>query len=316
MTSLRNPYPSPLDTLPAETVEDVDEGCSTSPPETVEEILAELDELTGLDAVKTKVRAVISVHKLNGLLREQSRPTVPTGLNLVFTGNPGTGKTTVARLVARLYRAIGILSEGHLVEASRSDLVGVWIGETEAKCTEVLESALGGVLFIDEAYSLSSVDHSRDYGHQVINLLVQFMENNRDEMAVVVAGYPDEMEGFIDSNPGLRSRFTTFVEFRDFSAEELVGIFRSKAADHGITCSDEVSEALEAWFEKHPEETRKGNGRLARNLFTEMVENMAVRLGQGGSITHGKLAEGFDVDDIPKMRFENGHSRFGFAIPG
>ena len=209
-----------------------------------------------------------------------------------------------------------MLYEGHLVEASRSDLVGVWIGETEAKCTEVLESALGGVLFIDEAYSLSCVDSERDYGHQVINLLVQFMENNRDEMAVVVAGYPKEMEGFIDSNPGLQSRFQTFVEFRDFSSKELAGIFKSKAADHGITCGHQVSKALEVWFEKHPAAIQKGNGRLARNLFTEMVENMAVRLGQGGSITHGKLAEGLDVYDIPKMRFENGRSRFGFAIPG
>ena len=209
-----------------------------------------------------------------------------------------------------------MLYEGHLVEAGRSDLIGVWIGETEEKCTKVLESALGGVLFIDEAYSLSSVDHSRDYGHQVINLLVQFMENYRDEMAVVVAGYPNEMKGFIDSNPGLQSRFQTFVEFKDFSPKELVEIFKSKAADHGITCGHQVSKALQVWFEKHPAETQMGNGRLARNLFTEMVENMAVRLGQGSSITHGKLAEGFAVVDIPKMRSENGPSRFGFAIPG
>ena len=299
-----------------EPVAEEGEGCSTSPSETVEEVFAELNKLTGLDAVKTKVRSVMCVHKLNRLLLEHSRPTVPIALNLVFTGNPGTGKTTVARLIARLYRALGLLSEGHLVEAGRSDLVGVYIGETEQKCTDVLLSALGGVLFIDEAYSLSCVGYTRDHGNQVINLLVQFMENHRDNLAVVAAGYPNEMQGFIDSNPGLQSRFQTVIEFRDFSTEELVGIFNSEAADHGITASDEVSEALRSWFEKHPAEAQKGNGRLARNLFAEMVENMAVRLEQDGPITQEKFAEGFNVDDIPEACSENGHTPIGFAIPG
>ena len=281
------------------------------PIETVEEILAELDELIGLDAVTAKVEELVHFKKLADYLEKQSGVTVPPALNLVFAGNPGTGKTTVARLVAKLYKALGMLDKGHLVEVSRGDLVGHWIGETEEKVMKVFESALGGVLFIDEAYSLSCVDSSRDHGHQVINLLVQFMENHRDCLAVVVAGYSKEMEGFIESNPGLHSRFPTFIDFKNFSASELVEIFKSEAAaGFGIGVNDEVAEALHNWFAEDPKENEKGNGRLARNLVNEMVGKMAARLAQNGYFTEEKddqatqetVAEGFTVEDIPEAR--------------
>ena len=291
--------------------------------ETVEEILAELDELIGLDAVTAKVAELVQFKKLADYLEKQSGVTVPPALNLVFAGNPGTGKTTVARLVAKLYKALGMLDKGHLVEVSRADLVGHWIGETEEKTTKVLESAVGGVLFIDEAYSLSCVDSPRDHGHQVINLLVQFMENHRDRLAVVVAGYSKEMEGFIASNPGLHSRFPTFVDFKNYSASELVKIFKSEAAaSFGIGVNDEVAEALHNWFAEDPKENEKGNGRLARNLVNEMIGKMAARLAQNGYFTEEKddqstqkaVAEGFTIEDIPNPRLGGNPVHVGFYL--
>ena len=275
--------------------------------ETVKEILAKFKKLTGLDAVTAKVEELVCINELANYLEDQSLPSIPPTLNLVFTGNPGTGKTTVARLVAKLYKALGMLDKGHLVEVGRADLVGNHIGESEKKCTAVFESALDGVLFIDEAYSLSSVGHPRDYGLQVINLLVQFMENHRGRLAVVVAGYSKEMKGFIESNPGLKSRFQTFIEFEDFSAEELVEIFKSEAVHWGIAVGDEVAEALEHQFEQNLKAYEKGNGRLVRNLVSDMFAKMAVRLNQNGHLpvenanetTQETVAEGFTVEDIP-----------------
>ncbi len=207
--------------------------------ETTDAILAELDALIGLAAVKTAVRKLLAVHLLNIERREAGLPEVGASLHIVFTGNPGTGKTTVARLVARLYGSIGLVSKGHLVEVSRADLVAGYVGQTALKVQAVVDRAVGGALFIDEAYSLAA-EGAGEFGAEAIAELVKLMEDHRDDLAVIAAGYPDEMRRFIESNPGLRSRFTHYIDFPDYSASELVAIFEAFAVTAKVELGPDV----------------------------------------------------------------------------
>ena len=215
-------------------------------PDTESSVLAELDALIGLGEVKSTIRQLLALQHLNEERAKAGLPQVNPSKHLVFTGDPGTGKTTVAKLVARLYKATGVVSKGHLVEAGRADLVAGYVGQTAIKVQEVVRRAIGGVLFIDEAYALAT-DGFVDFGDEAIATLVQMMEEHRGDLAVIVAGYSEEMRTFIESNPGLRSRFTHYVHFPNYSAEELVEIFRSIAAGSDVVIGPGSRNASARW---------------------------------------------------------------------
>ena len=256
-----------------------EEDPDTRPPAGVDAIpalLAELDALVGLGEAKASVRRLIAVQRLNAERKATGLPEVSGSHHVVFTGPPGTGKTTVARLLGKLYGAIGVVSKGHLVEASRADLVAGYVGQTALKVQAIVGKALGGVLFIDEAYSLARGD-SQDFGEEAVATLVKMMEDHRDDLAVIVAGYPAEMRTFIDSNPGLRSRFTHYVDFPDYSADELVQIFGVIAAQAKVDLAPDVLEALPGLVALAQARENFGNARWVRSLFERAFANMAQR---------------------------------------
>ncbi|HYO44600.1 MAG TPA: AAA family ATPase [Candidatus Limnocylindrales bacterium] len=239
-------------------------------------LLAELDALVGLGEAKASVRRLIAVQRLNAERRARSLPEVSGSHHVVFTGPPGTGKTTVARLLGKLYGAIGVVSKGHLVEASRADLVAGYVGQTALKVQAIVEKALGGVLFIDEAYALARGD-SQDFGEEAVATLVKMMEDHRDNLAVIVAGYPAEMRTFIDSNPGLRSRFTHYVDFPDYATGELVQIFGAIAVQAKVDLAPDVLAALPGLVARAQARENFGNARWVRSLFERSFANMAQR---------------------------------------
>ena len=234
----------------------------------------------GLDSVKEEVRKLVNMAKIVEQRKKAGLKVAPISYHCVFTGNPGTGKTTVARIMAKVYRALGILKKGQLVETDRSGLVGQYMGETAVKTGAVIDKALDGVLFIDEAYMLAS-ESGKDYGSEAIATLLKRMEDDRDRLVVIVAGYTDEMKKFIDANSGLASRFNHYVEFPDYTAEELAAMFRWRAAKNQYVLSKDVEKWLDAFIRVRMNTVKRdrtfGNGRWARNLFEEAVSRQAVR---------------------------------------
>ena len=239
----------------------------------LDKLMAELDSLIGLDSVKENVKSLINLVKVRKLRTENGLSVPPISLHMVFMGNPGTGKTTVARLIAGLYAAIGVLSKGQLVEVDRSGLVAGFVGQTAIKTDEIIKKALGGVLFIDEAYSLASSDGANDFGREAIETLLKAMEDHRDDLVVIVAGYEELMEKFINSNPGLESRFNRYFLFEDYNGQQLYDIFCMQCSKNQYVLSAEADEAAKKYFADlyANRDDNFGNARDVRNFFEKIV---------------------------------------------
>src|SRR5688572_10425556 len=220
--------------------------------------------------VKHEVKLVTALLQVQRMRKERGLKTTSASRHLVFVGNPGTGKTTVARLLSQIYRTLGVVEKGHLVETDRADLVAGYVGQTAAKTQTVLESALGGTVLVDEAYALAR-GGDNDFGREAIDTLVKFMEDHRDDFAVVVAGYPDEMREFIESNPGLESRFARTLEFPDYTTEELLEIFESMSESKEYHLDDGAKQRLREVIEAEPRGRGFGNARFIRNVFEQAV---------------------------------------------
>ena len=252
----------------------------------------ELDELIGLESVKEEVHTLANFAKIQQQRKAQGLKVPKMSFHLVFTGSPGTGKTTVARIVARIYKDLGILKSGHTVETDRSGLVAEYVGQTAVKTNAVIDSALNGVLFIDEAYALVPEGGGNDYGQEAISTLLKRMEDDRDKLVVIIAGYPNEMKRFIDSNPGLQSRFTRYINFPDYTDQELFDIFKLYLNKNQYTITDDAAELLKSNFSYAVANKTKnfGNARYVRNIFERAVEQQANRLSSKRSISDDELS--------------------------
>lgn len=282
----------------AEQVEKKDSVIVNEPLET--DPYEELDGLIGLNAVKQEVRSLANFVKLQKQREAKGLKTAKVSYHLVFYGSPGTGKTTVARIVGRIYKDLGVLKKGHTVETDRAGLVGEYVGKTGPKTDTIISKALDGVLFIDEAYSLvPEGGNGNDYGQEAISTILKRMEDYRDRLVVIVAGYKDEMQRFIDSNPGLQSRFNRYIDFPDYSPEELTDIFKMYIKRNQYTISEETENYLREKFEyavAH-KDRNFGNARFARNVFEKSIQAQANRLGGREGLSKEVMTE-LTVEDL------------------
>lgn len=261
---------------------------------------AELDDLIGLNSVKKEVRSLANFVKVQKQREAQGLKTAKVSYHLVFYGSPGTGKTTVARIVGRIYKDLGVLKKGHTVETDRGGLVAKYMGQTALKTDTVIQQALDGVLFIDEAYSLVPENgNGQDYGQEAIATLLKRMEDYRDRLVVIIAGYKNEMQRFIDSNPGLQSRFNRYIDFPDYSGVELTDIFKMYMKKNQYTLADGAEEYLKEQFEyavAH-KDRNFGNARFARNVFEKSIQSQANRLEGMANLSKSQLTE-LTVNDL------------------
>ena len=260
----------------------------------------ELNSLIGLASVKTEVETLTNFIKIQQTRAAKGLKTSAVSYHCVFTGNPGTGKTTVARILAKIYKRLGVVSKGHLVETDRAGLVAEYVGQTAVKTNKIIDSALDGVLFIDEAYSLISGGEN-DFGKEAIATLLKRMEDNRDRLIVILAGYTKNMKDFIDSNPGLQSRFNRYIEFPDYSAGELLQIFEANMKKYEYRFGEGAREYLQQYFENEVahKDANFGNGRLVRNVFEKSLERQANRLAREVDLTTDRLSQ-IEIEDLPQ----------------
>jgi len=247
--------------------------------ETLEDVMKELDSLIGLDEVKKLVKEIQAYATIQKKRRDENLNSDPLVFHMIFKGNPGTGKTTVARIMGKIFNKIGILEKGHIVEVERADLVGEYIGHTAQKVREQIRKSIGGILFIDEAYSLAR-GGERDFGKEAIDSLVKAMEDNKDNLILILAGYKDEMDYFIATNPGLKSRFPIKIEFKDYSVNELIKIAQIMVEKRQYKLSPDARRKIISILEKRIEsrDYRMGNARLVRNIVEKAIRKQAVRL--------------------------------------